>query len=78
MSSPSASRRVSPISADGSSQRKRRYVEEQASLSFTSSEYQSTGRDGIEVHEVDSDGKFIRIFNSSDKVDFRNFVNLIG
>jgi hypothetical protein len=76
-STPSSGKRSAPGSAD-SGLRKRKAVEitEEASSSFGSGSSHressafvavTAGKIGVEIHEVDPDAKFVRLFNSSDK-----------
>src|SRR6218665_2213192 len=73
--------RTTPVSTgDGSGSRKRRIVEHETTTSTSSlsrrdvsssqAEYISvaSGKGSIEVHEVDPDGKFVILCNTSDKV----------
>ena len=71
--------RSTPLSCDSSgSSRKRRIVETEhetsstsitlQNLSSTYSEYFSDGHGGVEIYQVDVDGKYMKLYNGSDKV----------
>ena len=68
-----SSKRGTPATNEGSGSRKRKIVEsEEISSSYLFDEYSATaaGRSGVEIHSVDPDGKYVRLFNCTDKVGF--------
>jgi len=69
---PGSTKQSTPAAeGSGSGTRKRKIVEsEEISSSFVSDQYAATaaGKVGVEIHSVDPEGMYVRLFNNTDKV----------
>jgi hypothetical protein len=73
---PSSTKQSTPAAtasaeSSGSGSRKRKIVEsEEVSSCYVSDQYAATaaGKVGVEIHSIDPEGTYVRLFNNTDKV----------
>lgn len=80
---PSITKQSTPSSSSqaAAGSRKRKIIEsEEISSSFVSDHYSATavGKAGVEIHSVDPEGKYVRLFNNTDKVCLLTKLYFIG